>query len=196
MPNLASGLQWAETAVMYRRKSSLAGKVYLVKKSHLKTAFSRRQKSASPQFGRTWMPNCCSTFSKQDIWDFMNLCNMHTQICVTISKWLYFLYPTIFPLKPIRPTFMQVLNLAQLYWSRFCYGFGFGFGSIPLVEPFDCVWLLRGWCALGELAGAAGCSDSWLADRRSSFRLPWVALIRSIHNKNNINHLNCRDIKQ
>ena len=174
---------------MYRRKSSLTGKVYLVKKKN-----SRRQKSASPQLGRTWMPNCCSAFSKQDIWDFMHLCIL--KLCDKFRMTTFPLLYHSFPPKPIRPTFVQVLNLAQLYWSRFCYGFSFGFGSTSMVEPFGCVWLLRGWCALGELAGVAGCSDSWLADRRSSFRLPWVALIRSIHNINNINHLNCRDIKQ
>ena len=32
----------------------LAGKTYLVPKRHQKTTFSRRKKSASPHFGRTW----------------------------------------------------------------------------------------------------------------------------------------------
>ena len=147
MPNLASGLQWAETAVMYRRKSSLAGKVYLVKKSHLKTAFSRRQKSASPQFGRTWMPNCCSTFSKQDIWDFMNLCNMHTQSCVTSSKWLHFLCSTI-----CFPQNQSALLLCKFSTWLNCTGLGFVMVSVlVLVQPLRWNRLIVFGCCGGDV---------------------------------------------
>ena len=145
MPNLASGLQWAETAVMYRRKSSLAGKVYLVKKKSPKNGLFQTTKigltSIWKDLDAKLLLNLFET-RYLGFYEFMQYA--YSKLCDKFQMTTFPLLYHLFPPKPIRPTFMQVLNLAQLYWSRFCYGFGFGFGSIPLVEPFDCVWLLRG----------------------------------------------------